>query len=123
MFWRARAGNVSPVEPRLLPKIIVSRRGRFLIRFRKKRKRSCSFEAFYILKDKPELNIREEFIEHRDLKLRDRWNISDTSRNSKDDWHRFAVFCDVISTYLRCVGPQFVRSAVARLQALTEVWR
>ena len=23
MFWRARAGNVSPVEPRLLPKIIV----------------------------------------------------------------------------------------------------
>ena len=65
MLRKARAGkqyfNVSPVEPRLLPNIIVSWRGRFLIRCRKKRKWSCLFEASYIWKYKLELNFRDYY--------------------------------------------------------------
>lgn len=65
MLRKARAGkqyfNVSLVEPRLLPNIIVSWRGRFLIRCRKKRKWSCLFEASYIWKYKLELNFRDYY--------------------------------------------------------------
>ena len=65
MLRKARAGkqyfNVSLVEPRLLPNIIVSWRGRFLIRCRKKRKWSCLFEASCIWKYKLELNFRDYY--------------------------------------------------------------